>query len=553
VEGQSLPGPNAISALKYAAVAPVSHADKEVNSEQCTPRWKSQSVPTVPSSRVVENETLTDTHDQPLRLKVLKNKIKAFDDETVSISSNTTSTSRGSEERTKLFERFSIEGTKLATELSVGPEMTLGATESSEIAGPSPESTEVTPQILVRAATSLSVAVETTLSNHNQGAMQPVREFLGIPPRDSRYPTQQEQKRKATLSISSDTKTDVVFPSKIHVDVHLRFNGKSGDFSPTQFEDFEWTVPARYNELNPKRTIDRHVQAHPKLKGQKIYIRHGSCQVKGPSNMKSAGEFSKVDYMKALNQYAIRDICGFISKHPFYTPRLEVHWDFASAQLKPLPQQDFAETIQVELQKKMCRNFNGQEYIPKCDLEEFLDVSVARLLLDRDPSLNMSQEDKDEFLEKVQTLPARKLLVICVFVGFKLDKLRHLIYDHNFSDRDLPKGSTKGSGAEISNGNTKCLDADCTFKYARLWNQMNAFFPKDIKKGQKRRSLPTDRVVPVQYPDSQQRELGQGAFGVVTEVIIDRSHHSLSGVSNEPIYACMVVNNTYRTLTAFSR
>lgn len=541
VERSSPPGPTTAGGLNFDTLPPVPHAYKDADSEQYTPRSKSRSISPASSSSVAANEPLADTHAQPLRLKLLKNKIKTPDDDTFSISSTTTSTSRGSEERTKPFERSPAEGTKLATELFFGSEMASAAMESSQVPGTSPDSAE-TPQILVRAATSSSIVAETTSSSHIRGALQPLRELrerLGIPSQDKRYPTQHGQKPKVALSISSGTKTDIVFPSKIRVDVHLRFNGQSGMFSPRVIKDFEWTVPASYNDLNPDKTIDKHVQAHSELKDQEIYIRHGSCQVKGPSNMKTDGEFSKVDDIEALNQYAIRDICGFISKNLFYLPRLEVHWDFSSARLKPLPQQDFAETIQLGLQKKMCRNFKGQEYIPGCDLEVFLDVSVARVLLDQDASLNMNQTEKTKFLKKLQTLPARKLLVLCVCVGFKLDKLKHLIYDHGFSDRNLPRRDTE------------CSDADCTNKYALLWAHIHAFFPKTIKKGRKWHSLTTDKVVPLQHPVSQKPELGQGAFGVVTQVIIDRSHHSLSGVSNGTVHARRVVNNNFRIPIVF--
>ncbi|KEF55189.1 serine/threonine protein kinase, partial [Exophiala aquamarina CBS 119918] len=277
-----------------------------------------------------------------------------------------------------------------------------------------------------------------------------------------------------------------------------------------------WTAQASYDQLSPAQIINHHVQACPELDGHEIYIRHGSCQVKGPSDLNSEGEFSKVDDIEDLSQYAIRDICGFISKNLFSLPSLEVHWDFSSARLRPLPSENYAEAIRLGLEKKVCTNFKEQQYIPACDLEVFLDVSVARNLLDQDASVNMSHFETARFLRKVQTFPARKLLVLCVFSRFNLDELKHLI-DHGFNDETRPQPSTT------------CGDKECTAKYAQLRNNIHTFFPRNIKKGQKRHMLTTQEVVPLQHPPCEERELGQGAYGVVTQVIIDRSHYSFPG------------------------
>lgn len=506
------------------SIPPVVNAHAYATSE---PYSRSRPVSPAPSSSLATHEPVLNTQQIP-KLKLLKK----LEDDSFSISTSTTSTSLGSNERTRALEQFSGAGTKLTREISCDPDVTYPALQPSQFVGAPTESEGALPQILVRAATSASVVVEARSSGHNHDALLPLRERLGIPSQNRRYST--PHKRRAALSISSGTRTDVIFPSKISVDVHLRFNGERGMFDSKHIDDFEWTAPASYLALNPDETIDKHVKAHSELEDHEIYIRHGSCQVKGPSNMDADGEFSKVDDIEDLNQFAIRDVCGFISKNPFYQPSLEVYWDFSSARLKPVHQQDFAETIQLGLQKKMCRNFRDQEYIPKCDLEVFLDVSVARTLVEQDASLKMNQLEKDKFLKKVQTLPARKLLVLCVFVGFKLDKLKHLIYEHGFSDKKLPKK------------NTECQDADCTNKYALMWAHINAFFPKEIEKDRKCRVLAADKVVPLQHPVSGKHELGQGAFGLVTQVMIDRSLHSLSGVSHGILCARILANDASR-------
>lgn len=89
---------------------------------------------------------------------------------------------------------------------------------------------------------------------------------------------------------------------------------------------------------------------------------------------------------------------------------------------------------------------------------------------------------------------------------------------------------------------------DCTNKYALMWAHINAFFPKEIEKERKSRALTAHKVEPLQHPVSRNRELGQGAFGLVAQVMIDRSHHSLSEVSNGILYARILANGISRIL-----
>lgn len=168
-----------------------------------------------------------------------------------------------------------------------------------------------------------------------------------------------------------------IFPHAITVLLKLTFNGQPESSTEQDINDFDWTRPNCYKQLMPQGMIRKLQDQYEELKTQDMYCRYGSCRVEGPTGRDYDTPVSMVDDYEQLSQQAIINVCAFISKHSFKGFRLNVHWDYGSAQIqKPNEEQlrDFVyptrytKMIRKELQKKVQKNFLGQEYIPRRDL-----------------------------------------------------------------------------------------------------------------------------------------------------------------------------------------
>ncbi|EXJ59855.1 hypothetical protein A1O7_04002 [Cladophialophora yegresii CBS 114405] len=71
--------------------------------------------------------------------------------------------------------------------------------------------------------------------------------------------------------------------------MNLTFDGKEiKDFRSPGFEAFPWRKPDDRGQLVPHDFMKEHHETHPELVTKGIYLRYGTCQVKGPSGVEYA-------------------------------------------------------------------------------------------------------------------------------------------------------------------------------------------------------------------------------------------------------------------------
>jgi len=324
----------------------------------------------------------------------------------------------------------------------------------------------------------------------------------------------------------------------------------SWPFRNDKIKDFQWTEPENYKQLVPDGFMSKLQDAETELKTQDIYLRYGTCQVKGPSGLEYDSPVSIVKDHEQLSENAIRAICDFISKHPYQHFDLKVYWDYGSAQIKaPTAKQiedhlypiSYAAMIKKEMEKKLQTNFENLSYIPRRDLDVFLQRSVIENVVKECKSLQLDEESRKQFITDIQSL-APKLFAICVYRGSDMAFLEHLMSESHRC-QDTPERRPKV--------NMVCNKDYCTrHEIQELVRCLPIFFAEKISRNYRHSELSPVQVLPlhdVGDEDSDGRAtrkvLGKGAFGKVFAVKINLAHNDgdarldarSSGMSYEPL------------------
>jgi hypothetical protein len=260
-----------------------------------------------------------------------------------------------------------------------------------------------------------------------------------------------------------DTLTNDIFPHAIKILVKLTVNGKPGIQDVWEVGGLDWTTMNTFNELVPEDRVKKLQKAHKDLENQQMYCRYGSCKVeslKFPGYEEPGSLFR--DY-EQLGQHAIRNICYFISQHPFKGFRLSVRFDYGYAQIqKPVQERPdgdnrlvcYTKMIRREIEDKMQVNFMNQQYIPQSDLDVFLKPNIIREILLEDQTLSLDPDELERDAEEILR-QCPKLFAICVAVGIRMRDLLHLRKKHEFGDnpdrRPRERPICKETGCEAIN------------------------------------------------------------------------------------------------------
>ncbi|KAK7899943.1 hypothetical protein LTR67_003689 [Exophiala xenobiotica] len=352
----------------------------------------------------------------------------------------------------------------------------------------------------------------------------------------SRSRSSSSTQRSPSPDITEDTHTGPLFPNPIPVTLNLTFGGEEiKEFTENEVKYIHWTDPENYKSLVPDAFMSKLQYAHEELKTQDIYLRYGTCQVRGPSGLDYNSQVSIVEDYEQLGEAAIRGICNFIAKHPYQHFDLQVYWDYGSAQIKrPTTQQmvegvyarNYAIMIKRELERKTKKNFLKKDYIPRRDLNVFLQGQVIENIVRDDESLHfVDDESRSAFIRDIQSR-APNLFAICVYRGLEMNFLKHLMEQHNCQDtlNSRPKP------------NMECNRGACT-KHAiqQMTDYLPQFFAEKITRDYQYRELSHEKVLPLHdIGDDDGRgcatrnELGEGAYGTVYSVKINLAHNAIS-------------------------
>lgn len=352
--------------------------------------------------------------------------------------------------------------------------------------------------------------------------------------------------------VDEDPLTGDIFPHAITVSLTLTFNGGSEAVHEWELHEFNWTTPDSFQKLSPQGILHKLQDRHEELKTQDMYCRYGSCKVEGSTGRDYDMPVSMVEDYEQLSQQAIKNICAFIAKHLFKEFRLNVRWDYGCAQIqKPNKEQlrnieysgNYTTMIRKELQKKMRRNFMGQEYIPRRDLDVFLQLNVIHEILIGDRSLTLDPTGQETFAMEIQR-SCPKLFTICVFREIELRVLLHLIRKHECGDNPGQRPQMR----------MICHENGCNSdNFQWIIREEPKFFGEKMIFDYQHRNLSDEKILPLQNTGdddlrgtAKREELGEGISGKVFAVKLDLAHN-LSEVSLFTFHA------TLETEVSFTR
>jgi len=249
---------------------------------------------------------------------------------------------------------------------------------------------------------------------------------------------------------------------------------------------------------------------------------------------KNEGPYSVIEDYDAeyLEQKAIQNICGFIYKYPFEPFSLEISLQLSTIRKTPEPNQRYDQMVTEEIRDKMGKkNIINQQFLPRVDRDQLTTKTTLLKILSQ--QLEGSSKDPEPMCTEIVSRGASTLFIACIYVGLGLDIIEHLIIKHGFNDDKLPS---------LPEGNAACPygTSSCNKKVRHLLPDLNAFFARNVELDGQKHVLDDDAVMPILNiaksdnggkVSNSETELGQGAYGRVTAVMIAHSHHYLTGVS----------------------
>ena len=347
-------------------------------------------------------------------------------------------------------------------------------------------------------------------------------------------PLRNEYLRAPTLTPLVD---DIdIFPKEIMCRLSTTFNGKPSLFQfgatevskdKTPVPKLKWFEKESYDKIRQKCNLkiqtlkDRLTQNKPD-RSFRVYLRHGSCCVKGTNDQSSYDPDTSSFAMETMHEVAIKQICKFIATFPNQSFELVIYCDYGSIQEKTAGE-TYRDLMLVQYTEKLnisAKTVKDQHYISSADIDALTAPEISDRLIDEATDCGNDQ-DKKHLKDAVAHRPAQTLLAVCVFERLSLRRFQHFLNVHKLSDSNLVW--TKND----------CEDPDvCQVDHQRMENGAYMFFPHKIEEDRWFHERGSDEVVPISMVSDEM--IGDGAFSEVWEVRIDIAQQvgqSLSSVS----------------------
>ncbi|KAK5327537.1 hypothetical protein LTR93_002921 [Exophiala xenobiotica] len=296
-------------------------------------------------------------------------------------------------------------------------------------------------------------------------------------------------------------------PAEIRCWVQLSFNSLEVD-SSIEIRQLRWMDPHLSRRI--REAVDRRLQkvkeADSALSKHQIYFRYGSFQIKGLQNSLDVSRFTSPEN---LDEPIIVAICSFIAKYPSEIFELSIMLDFSSIQITPENDESFREMIQLEMRRKMVTNILGQKYLPPAESIMFQQHNIVHGIIDEDSTLASMGEGKVLDLSKLILKDSPKLFLSCIYLGYGLKFLVHLLEHHQYTDSNFTADSSD------------CDQESCQFRRSILAEAGRTLFPPKLSVAERvPQNFDSGTVIPVYYPNESET-LGVGAFGTVSKVAVD--------------------------------
>lgn len=292
----------------------------------------------------------------------------------------------------------------------------------------------------------------------------------------------------------------------------------------------EFEEDAAFDELHDKAV--EHLVRQYKRTTEAYYLKVGRFRLvrEEPRTVAARGILErKDDWTENLG----RNIQAFRGQNFKVDFHVDIEWEYSSLHIEQVSGTLYADTIRSAMESKIRLNWEGKLYIPRKDLRQIMtEDTIKKLVLD-DKSLHTpealrlnggSPVELDTLAKDVYTW-AVCLLAWCVYSDLQLVCLYHML-KNGLQDTNLP--------LTIDN----CPDVAYITKFRNCVNHSGGFAAYTFARNEKRlvdhQVLNDGAVVPILFDERDPRcKLGQGSFGVVYKVRIDRDHHSFSDREDE--------------------
>ncbi len=219
------------------------------------------------------------------------------------------------------------------------------------------------------------------------------------------------------------------------------------------------------------------------------------------------------------------------SRNPFSKLLLEVVWHYDTIDVHAQQGRTLAQKICKAVLEKRKRNWRYQWFLSTADLDAIFSEEIIRELINNDesltkelmpPSLPRSDDALQRWTPEWLFLNASGLLATCIWARLPLSCLRQLVIDHDTTDVDRPLIAAPAAVDEVE------FDA-LVSKQKMFW--VYNFDEAELKKQMERGTyevIENWQTVPIVYKGP----LGEGGFGLVSEVSIYPGHHTFKEVSS---------------------
>ena len=359
----------------------------------------------------------------------------------------------------------------------------------------------------------------------------------------------------------------VEIPKSIECFFTVTFDGAEAPLAANNLA-IEYTEPNSYQKIEKfTHNIAQDIaQDHARLTSsgtlvaRQFNFKYGNCTVIG-DHVEKIG-------LPLTTREDWDSVCAILVNYwrsdPLRTLHIEIYRDYFSYRSQATSEVSLAATKRRELHNLVKHNSENERYIPRTALMRFNSQQNIREIIIQDDSLDMRPEEKEHFIQRVQT-NAGCLLALCVYARLNMGCL-NIFLQRGFSDAALP---------QIKD----CCHENCDPDFNALLNMRGGFTPTRFDNVGEHQDFHHSVVIPIHFVPveenqdevmkaGRQRDLeegirrstsvtddarqnaccGSGAYSNVYRVRIDPDHHRLQKVSGiSSIFLFRAKNDRTRT------
>ena len=336
----------------------------------------------------------------------------------------------------------------------------------------------------------------------------------------------------------SDFPDNEDIPKSIRCSFNITFDGATAITSSV----IDYMEPNSYQKVE-KIAHDYASEAFSgAVAAKQINFKYGNCTV--------IGDHVGVNGLPLTTREDWECVCTVLKNYwrsdPVRTLHVKIFRDYFSYRSRAASEVSLAATKRQEIHNLIKTNSQEEWYIPRTALMRFNSLENVREIIIQDDRLDMVPQDKESFIERVQS-EASCLLALCVYASLKMECLKVLL-QKGFKDAALPSQRQD------------CCHLKCGPNFHTLLSTRGSFQPARFDTVGEHQNFHNSVVMPINYipveenqddvmKTGRRRDLesgegdssratddptccGSGAYSEVYRVRIDPDHHRLLQVSS---------------------